>query len=113
MNTSDYRDKTWEQIQGHLIDDRMKVYHSLSVWGPVTTRRLAELSGTDILTVRPRVTELVQMGLARLADIPPARREPGVSAREGYYEAIPLTEAERIRRYGKDEVQTEMQLGGV
>jgi phage baseplate assembly protein W len=40
----------------------------------------------DVLNVRPRVTELVQLGLARLV-----RKE----RREGVYEAIPIFEARK------------------
>lgn len=107
MKPEAYRDMTFEEIKGHLVEDRLATYQSLTIWGPVTTRRLAEFMRRDILTVRPRVTELCQMGLARLAD-------KAGSGREGLYVAVPLVEAERRRKYGiACEVQAEMQLGGV
>jgi hypothetical protein len=58
----------------------------LCLRGPCTTAELAEESGLNILRVRPRVTELVQLGLARLAAVQ-------VKKTEGRYEAVGLEEA--------------------
>jgi len=112
MKSTDYRDMTWQEVRGHLVEDRLKVYDSLCVWGPCTTRQLAGFVNMDLLTVRPRVTELCQMGLAVEMDVAPERRRADGAMREGYYKAVPVGEAERARRYGAG-VQTEMALGGV
>jgi hypothetical protein len=112
MTSTDYRDMTWEQVQEHLVEDRLRVYHGLQVWGPCTTRQLAGLIGMDLLTVRPRVTELVQMDLAEEVEVPKERRFLDRVAREGYYRVVGLDVAEKRRRYGAG-VQVEMQLGGV
>jgi predicted ArsR family transcriptional regulator len=94
MKPIDYRNTTWDEIQGRLKGDRQACYEGLRVHGPCTTRQLADRIGIDLLTVRPRVTELVQLGLAECGD------EPG---REGIYRALPLWQAmkdfqERARR---------------
>jgi predicted transcriptional regulator len=91
MKAIDYRNTTWDEIQGRLKGERNAVYHGLRAHGPCTTRQLAEALGRDILTVRPRVTELLQLGVGD---------EPG---HEGIYRAVPLWQAmhrftERVRR---------------
>ncbi|MCC6356945.1 MAG: hypothetical protein IT577_23915 [Verrucomicrobiae bacterium] len=57
--------------------------------------------GWDILRVRPRVTELVQLGLARL---------DGSIFREGTYRALNWNEARIAWEAGRRAVQTEMAL---
>lgn len=86
MNPIDYRQETWESLQGRLAGLRGRVLAALRLHGPCTTRELSAKSGMDILTVRPRVTELVQLGWAHCSD------EPG---REGIYQAASYTEARR------------------
>jgi hypothetical protein len=95
-----------------LVEDRLAVYNSMQVWGPCTTRQLGVYMSLDVLSVRPRVTELCQMGLARAVEVGMAKRREDQSVREGYYEAVSMAEAEKVRRYGAG-VQCEMQLGGV
>jgi hypothetical protein len=112
MKPTDYRYMTWEDIQEHLVEDRLAVYNSLQVWGPCTTRQLGVYMSLDVLSVRPRVTELCQMGLARVVEVPLEKRREDGSVREGYYVAVSRSEAEKVRRYGSG-VQCEMQLGGV
>ena len=113
MNASDFRNMTWGSIQERLVSDRLEVYQALQVWGPCTTRQLANLMGQDLLSVRPRVTELCQMGFARETDVLEVRRVSDGAKREGYYRALSLDEAEHAHRYGADAVQVEMKLGGV
>lgn len=112
MKAEDYRNMTWEEIQGHLVEDRLTAYNSLQIWGPCTTRQLAVYMSLDVLSVRPRVTELCQMGLARVVEVPLEKRREDGSVREGYYVAVSMAEASKVRRYGSG-VQCEMQLGGV
>lgn len=87
MKPVDYRNETWSDIQGRLIDDRMEAYMGLIRHGPCTTRVLAERMGWDILRLRPRVTDLFQIGFAELAD--QERR------REGIYQAVPMAIAQQ------------------
>ena len=82
MKPIDFRNTTWEHVQEQVTDLRKDVYRALTAHGPCTTRRLAERSGIDILSVRPRVTELYQLGLAELAN-------PEAGGGEGIYQAVP------------------------
>lgn len=81
MEPVDYRNATWLDIQGKLEGHRERVYHALILHGPITTRDLSARIGIDILTVRPRVTELCQLGLARCTED---------EGREGHYLGIPI-----------------------
>lgn len=112
MSTTDWRNRAWTEIVGRLADDRLAVYNALSVWGPCTTRQLAKLMQMDILSVRPRVTELCQMGFAREITVPEYQRQQDQSNREGYYIAVKIGEAEHTHRYGAgaNAVQTEMRM---
>ena len=102
MKASDFRNKTWLEIQaaGWLVDFRREVWVSLLQQGPATTRELAlRLAGNDavrggalLFTVRPRVTELVQAGVVVAED---------GGGREGRYRA--LTEDELIALHGPAE----------
>lgn len=83
MKPIDFRNETWDQIQGRLEGLRRQVYRALDEAGPCTTRELAARSGIDLLNVRPRVTELVTLGLVELAN-----PEPGGG--EGIYRAVPV-----------------------
>lgn len=91
MKPIDYRDATFKDIQARLHGDRSSVLEALQIHGPTTTRHLAEAMGCDILNVRPRVTELVQLGLVELV---PA--DPDGPKREGVYRALTLPEAEAL-----------------
>ena len=90
MKTTDCRSETWESIQKRLEGDRLRVYDHLLRLGPCTTRQMAlDGIGISLLTIRPRMTELVALGLACCV----GRRRNGVS--EGIYQAIPLDQAKR------------------
>lgn len=75
----------WEILRaGPLLREaRAAVYLALYAGGPGTTEEIATRAGLGLLTVRPRVTELVQDGLARLV---------GRAGRCGVYEAVPPAE---------------------
>lgn len=86
MKAVDFRNQTFEGIRARLGGLRREVYAGLVVHGPCTTRELARLTGIDILTVRPRVTELCLIyGLARCVS--------GHDG-EGIYAAVPGAEWE-------------------
>ncbi len=86
MKPIDYRNTTWDQVQEQLVDLRKDVYRALTAHGPCTTRQLAERSGIDLLNVRPRVTELYQLGLVDLAN-------PESGGSEGIYQAVNIVVA--------------------
>ena len=84
MKPVDLRNENFEAIRDRLDKNRREVYARLLTFSPTTTRGLAEEMGWDVLSVRPRVTELVALGLARCV---------GRSGGEGLYEAVPIPEA--------------------
>jgi hypothetical protein len=84
MKAIDYRNETWIGVLGRVTGLRRDVLSVLTARGPCTTRELAALSGIDLLTVRPRVTELVQLGLVVMTDH---------RGHDGIYTAVPLEQA--------------------
>lgn len=82
MKPIDYRDATWGDIQAALVGLRKDVYDAFVAHGPATTEQLALMTGMSILTLRPRSTELFQMGLIELM--------PDSKARGGRYRAVPM-----------------------
>lgn len=68
MKPIDYRNANWQDIQDRLTGLREQVFEAWQLHGPCTTEELAERSGISILTLRPRTTELYQLGFIRLAD---------------------------------------------
>ena len=64
----DFRNETFDSIRGRLDADREFILQRFRIFGPCTTRQLAESLGMDVLSVRPRVTELCQMGAVELVD---------------------------------------------
>lgn len=81
------RDQNFEQLRERLAGLRGVVYSALRQHGPCTTRQLAARSGLDILTVRPRVTELLSLDFAECVDR---------ADNEGVYRALSHDEA-RVR----------------
>ena len=84
MTPIDFRNATFESLRARLNVARSNVYEAWLTHGPCTTRQLAIASGIDLLTLRPRTTELYQLGLVTLA--PDSQREsPSVAlAKEGH-----------------------------
>lgn len=85
MKPVDYRNETWQALRNRLQGQRQRVYGELKKYAPCTTRQLAERSRIDILAVRPRMTELVELGLAECI---------GGAKGEGVYRAVDLLVAE-------------------
>jgi len=102
MKPIDLRNATWADIQERLTGDRMDVHTDLARRGPLTTRQLARAMERDILMVRPRVTELCQLGLVRLS---------GRDGNEGVYEAIPLGEYRRMMEERPHDDTEQQQFG--
>ncbi len=86
MNPTECRDITWTEMQGRIVGLRADMHEGLRMHGPCTTRQLAERMRRDILSVRPRVTELCELGFAECTG-----REGG----EGIYRAYDYSEAAR------------------
>jgi hypothetical protein len=68
MKPIDFRNETFEQIRERLSEDRRQVHHAWLAHGPGTTRDVAAKAQIDILSFRPRSTELYQLGLLDLID---------------------------------------------
>jgi hypothetical protein len=104
MKPIDYRNETWEQVNERVDALRAVVYRAFQIHGACTTRQLAHLSGIDILTLRPRVTELYQLGLVELAN-------PETGGGEGVYQAvlIPVAKA-RFERKKAEATEAQMPL---
>jgi predicted transcriptional regulator len=104
MKPIDYRNATWQDIRDRLDKNRREVWRALHARGPSTTRELASHMAWDILNVRPRVTELVQLGFAKL------EMDNGRAVRrdhEGVYSALNDFQAlalyrERVRLANKE-----------
>jgi hypothetical protein len=85
MKPIDYRVNHWQEIRDLVHGLREAVWRAFAEYGPDTTRGVALKSGIDILTLRPRATELYQLGFLKLHG-----DEPGA---EGTYAACTLEEA--------------------
>jgi hypothetical protein len=68
MKPIDIRNANFHNLRAQLDVRRAHVLGLLALHGPCTTRELSLLTAEDILSIRPRVTELVQIGLAVLHD---------------------------------------------
>lgn len=101
MQTSTIKTETFEKVIQRAEGIRMRIYELLCQAGPSTTRELARQNpGISILTLRPRLTELCQLGLVRCVG-----RKKDLFASEGVYEAVPLNEAKRqyeLKKFGQE-----------
>lgn len=104
MEPIDFRNTTFDALKDRLQAMMLTVLAALRQHGPATTQELADKSGLNVLNVRPRVTDLVNLGFAELVadkmQIQAARLR-GYS-KGGVYRA--LTEAEAYALY-KDRVR--------
>lgn len=90
MTALDYRNLTWRALQDKVTGNRLVVLDALREHGPCTTRDLSAAMQWDILNVRPRVTELFQLGFVELCeDAAGVAGNPSHSSqREGTYRAL-------------------------
>ncbi|WP_009964033.1 hypothetical protein [Verrucomicrobium spinosum] len=89
MDTAiDYSIETWESLQSRLSELRLAVYEAWKQHGPGTTRQIAAKANMDILTFRPRTTELLQLGFITVWHGAGDQR-----GREGVYRAYSYQEA--------------------
>lgn len=86
MEPIDFRTATWQDLQSRLQGQRLAVLAAWRQHGPGTTREVATRAGIDILTLRPRTTELYQLGLLAIKD-------PEAAGNEGTYRALSDGEA--------------------
>lgn len=89
MKPIDFRNTTFRDLQRQVISLRLSVWEALAQHGPCTTRELSRECGLDILTVRPRVTELLQLGFVVCTN-------DGQGGHEGIYQALTTAEAETL-----------------
>lgn len=103
MQPIDHRNGTFQDLQSRITGHRAAVLDGLKKYGASTTRGLADAMGWDVLSVRPRLTELYQLGFVRLIDS---------EGREGLYEALTGAEARQLHAQRLAEaLGTETQLG--
>jgi hypothetical protein len=108
MKPIDYRNETWESIRGRLAGLRQDVYAAFELYGPCTTRELAERSDIDILTLRPRATELYQLGFLEVIPVDDPADHTG---REAIYAAVPVEKARVTFEWLRNQpVQSELRL---
>lgn len=68
MKPIDYRNESFVQVQARVEGLRAAVYGAWRTHGPCTTKELAARSGLELLTIRPRTTELYQLGYVVLVE---------------------------------------------
>ena len=108
MKAIDYRNATWNELRDHLHGHRASCYEAYLDHGPGTTRQIAEASGIDLLTLRPRTTELLQLGFLEL--VPEPDRPEKHRSKEGTYRALPMAAAEGLFLRRQHEATRETQL---
>ncbi len=91
MKATDFRDMTFLELQKYVNSSREKVYQAWLLFGSGTTAELATKSGMSILNVRPRTTDLLQVGLVEVDPI-----DSG-SGTEGRYRAVTMAEWKQRR----------------
>lgn len=105
MKPIDFRNANFERLVDELPELRARAYAAWRAHGPGTTRAVAARSGMDLLTFRPRTTELCQLGLVRIFE----NDDEKEGTHEGVYEATPPEEWEEWRE-GQIDTQLKMQL---
>ena len=111
MKPTDYRTATFADLKALLAGLRLRVYEALKVHGPCTTEQLAAAMEPNnplfILTVRPRVTELCQLGFAVLVGSSSVGPK---SSTGGTYRALSDFEMSRLFETAKREASREQFL---
>lgn len=92
MRAIDISRANWEEIRGTVTGRRAAALDAWRSHGPGTTREVAGRAGMDILSLRPRSTELLQLGFLRLVT---DRDGEGIYAARGDDEVRAMLEAER------------------
>ncbi|PTY03911.1 hypothetical protein DB346_02935 [Verrucomicrobia bacterium LW23] len=100
MKPVDFRNETFAQLQERFTGLRRAVYMAWMHWGPGTTREVSVRAKIDILTFRPRTTELFQLGFLELVEHQP-------TGTEGVYRVVPekVVQARWERRFDEPEIK--------
>ena len=77
--------QVWRQIREQATGQRRLVWEAYRDHGPCTSKAISAATGISLWNVRPRTTELLQMGLLKLV---------GKDGRDGVYAWVSLEEAE-------------------
>lgn len=106
MTPEQIRNATFESLRESLADRLRDTYRAFVDHGPGTTFQISERSGMGLLTLRPRATDLLQLGLLDLA---------GHTVENGkkcgiYYAVTPATWLDWRRQNFPTEAQTQMGL---
>jgi len=108
MRPIDYRNETFAAIQTRLTGDRLRVLEGYRTYGPCSSRELSARLPMSILTVRPRTTELYQLGFLILeTDHRPSTVDCG---RDSIFRAASNDEASEIFEKTKKEVCANEQM---
>lgn len=93
LKPAELRNATWSQVLEHVTDDMQRVHSAYAAHGPGTTREVSEKSGISLLTLRPRTTDLYQLGFVECID-----RRGG----EGVYVYVPTSDARTAEAWKED-----------
>lgn len=83
MTPTQIRNRNWQNLRQSLNTLQLAVLDAYRAHGPATTRQISAASHINLLTLRPRTTELFEMGLIKLA---------GRSGKEGVYRLATIAE---------------------
>lgn len=73
MKPVDFRNATFADLQARIVGQREAALAAWRVHGPGTTEEVAARSGMSILSLRPRTTELFQLGFVVLDAADPGK----------------------------------------
>lgn len=105
MKPIDFRNESFAQLQERLSELRQQVFNAWADYeerfgaAGATTREVAKAAGIDILTFRPRCTELYQMGALMVVEVQSGQTTGG----EGRYRLRSLAEWEQWFNEQRDE----------
>jgi hypothetical protein len=101
----DFRNATFRDLESQMSGDRMRAYEIWLRHPNCTTREAARLGGMDLLTFRPRTTDLCQLGFVVLSATQDAKGE-------GRYRALTWSEAAEAfeQRQAQETAGQQMQL---
>lgn len=102
MKPIDYSKATFEDLRSRLQGERLKVLAAWRQHGPGTTAEVAERSEISILSLRPRTTELYELGFLRLEN-PDARGKEGIYKAAGDSEVFEIFKRRRAAAQRKEE----------
>lgn len=101
IDPTEIRNMTFDELRGTLDGTRERVWQWLFAVGPATTTGIAGGLEISLLTVRPRVSELVALGFAECV---------GRERREGIYRAVTVAEAQAKWAEARTEKQLPLAL---